>query len=156
MSKLKGHFPLEKGKKISKKVVKMIGGQTLVCGSIRRKSDFIGDIDIVAIETRELVDKLLKNGFEIKNSMATNIIDDIPVVVYFADNSNWGSMIMHFTGSKELNIMMRSTARKKGMTLNQYGLFEDLNCIASRTEEDIYNVLGMKFLKPEDRNKSFD
>jgi len=155
MSKMKGHFPLEDGKRVAEKAQKLIGSKTFVCGSIRRGVESIGDVDIVVVETKNLVSRLRKNGFAVKNSMATAEIDGIPVAVYFCNEENVGSMIMHFTGSKELNIMMRGTARKKGMMLNQYGLFRGSECIASHTEKEIYDALGMRFLKPEERKKSF-
>lgn len=158
MSKLKGQFSFVEAERAAAALVRVLEVfkiKAIVCGSIRRETDFIGDIDIVAIECDGLMKFCTKNNFAVKNSVATSEIGGIPVSIYFANEENWGSMIMHFTGSKELNIMMRSTARKKGMMLNQYGLFESSNCIASRTEEEIYEKIGMRYLDPTERNKEF-
>jgi len=66
-------------------------------------------------------------------------------------------MIMYATGSSMWNIVMRSIAKKKGMLLNQYGLF-NLDKSGKRTripdlttERKIYAALGIKYKQPRDR-----
>lgn len=156
MSISSGGVPLLKASRIANAVIRDIGGNALVCGSIRRKVSTVGDIDIVALETPVLLKRLSGLGFKIKDTVATNTIDGISVSVYFADRTNWGSMIMHFTGSKAFNIMMRRLALKKGLTLSQYGVFNKGGVrIASRTENEIFDTLGMRRVKPVERNKTF-
>jgi len=46
---------------------------------------------------------------------------------------------------------MRKIAIKKGLKLNEYGLFKNNKKIAGEREEDIYKKLGVKYLKPEQR-----
>lgn len=155
MSKLKGTIPLDEAIKVAEMVEKWCGIGAFTCGSVRRQVKLVGDVDVVAIDTQELRESLSKIGFNVKNAVAEANIDSVPVSVYFANWENWGSMIMHFTGSKELNIMMRRNAIKKGLMLNQYGLFDNGVCIASKTEEEIYEKLGMKYLPPIERSKKF-
>jgi len=150
-----GRIPLQRASSIANTVIRNIGGSALVCGSIRRKVSTVGDIDIVALETPALLKKLAELGFKIRDSVASHTINDISVSVYFADRTNWGSMIMHFTGSKEFNIMMRRLALKKGLTLNQYGLFKGSVRVASKTENEIFDAIAMRHVKPIERSKTF-
>jgi hypothetical protein len=59
----------------------------------------------------------------------------------------------YFTGDKNHNIWLRKIAIKKGLKLNEYGLFDKKTGkkIAGKTEEEIYNELGLKFINPIDR-----
>jgi DNA polymerase (family 10) len=155
MSKLRGKLPLQDARRVADKVLRQIGGKAMVCGSIRRRVPMVGDIDIVAIKTPSLSKALALLGLKVTDTMATGTVDGMPVAVYFATASNWGSMVMHFTGSKDLNIMMRGMAKKNGMTLNQYGVFRGSKNIASKTENEVYDALGVRHIKPEERNKVF-
>lgn len=63
---------------------------------------------------------------------------------------------LYFTGPYELNTIMRNTAKKRGMILNEYGLYTiDEN--GARTplkitsEADVFKLLGMKYLSPKER-----
>lgn len=74
--------------------------------------------------------------------------------------ASWGAAMMYFTGSKEHNVRLRERAQRMGMTLNDYGLFEEdghetpphergIKPVASRTEEEIFKALGLPFVPPE-------
>jgi DNA polymerase (family 10) len=53
------------------------------------------------------------------------------------------------TGSKAHNIALRRRAMGRGWKLNEYGLFEGEDRIAGRTEEEIYDRLGLPAILPE-------
>lgn len=74
----------------------------------------------------------------------------------------WGAALMYFTGSKEHNIRLRERAQKRGQTLTDYGLFPDdepnapkpphergVKPIASKTEHEVYDALGVAYVSPE-------
>jgi DNA polymerase (family 10) len=74
----------------------------------------------------------------------------------------WGSGLLYFTGSKDHNIRLRERAQARGMTLNEWGLFQDdggkeppqargLEPLAAGTEEAIYERLGLPWIPPEVR-----
>lgn len=76
--------------------------------------------------------------------------------------ASWGSGLMYFTGSKEHNIRLRERALDKGMTLNEWGLFPEddektppqsrgVKPVAGKSEEEIYEKLGLPFVPPEAR-----
>jgi DNA polymerase (family 10) len=48
-------------------------------------------------------------------------------------------------------VQLRQRALKQGYTLNEYGLvrMEDNERVAGKTEEEIYQKLGLKFIPPE-------
>jgi DNA polymerase (family 10) len=63
---------------------------------------------------------------------------------------------MYFTGSKEHNIVMRQRAIARGLRLNEYGLFRsevetrDPNLLVlCRTEEEIFEKVGLHYVPPE-------
>ncbi len=71
---------------------------------------------------------------------------------------------MYFTGSKEHNVKVRGLALKRKLTLNEWGLYKldsyekaekeiarppQLAAVASRTEEEIYSALGLRYIEPE-------
>ncbi len=128
-----------------------------VGGSVRRKKDNIGDIDIVATTSKpvelmsafvslSLVKDVVEKG-ETKSSirMHNNLQVDLRVV----DDDCYGSALQHFTGSKDHNILLRRFAQKKGIKLNEYGIFEGKKRIGGKNEEEIYKVLGMDYIPPE-------
>ena len=59
-----------------------------------------------------------------------------------------GSALLYFTGSKAHNIALRQRAIERGWLLSEYGLFEEERLVASTTEEEIYEALGMQFVPP--------
>ncbi|TVQ79952.1 MAG: DNA polymerase/3'-5' exonuclease PolX [Phycisphaeraceae bacterium] len=140
-------------------------------GSLRRGRETIGDLDILvsakdgaaareAFTGMEGVEKVLASG-EKKSSVRLqagkiSVQADLRVV----DDAAFGAALMYFTGSKEHNVRLRERAIRMGMTLNEYGLFPEtegekppqeqgVKPVASRTEEEIYEALGMAFVPAE-------
>ena len=86
----------------------------------------------------------------------------IQVDLRVLDDSSWGAALMYFTGSKEHNVRLRERALKMGLTLNEYGLFPEdgkdeppqkrgVKPVAGKTEEDVYQRLGLAWIPPEMR-----
>lgn len=133
-----------------------------VCGSIRRRKEIIRDMDIlVAIENREKitsffismpeVDEVLATG-ETKTSvrMKSGIEADLRVV----SREEFPYALMYFTGSKEHNVRLRGIAKRKGLKLNEYGLFDGDKRVVCKDEEEIYHALGLGYIPPELREDS--
>ncbi len=61
--------------------------------------------------------------------------------------------LMHYTGSKMFNIKTRAAAKKKGYKINQYGVFatKTNKKMDIRSEKDIFDLLGIKYLQPHER-----
>jgi DNA polymerase (family 10) len=132
--------------------------QVIYCGSLRRFSETIGDIDIVvtataaepvmeALATMVLVERVLGRG-ERKTSVVTR--RGIQVDLRVVEKHQLGAALMYFTGSKGHNIKLRMRALARGLTLNEYGLaeVEGGKLVASETEEAIYAALGLAWVPP--------
>ncbi len=128
------------------------------CGSLRRFQETIGDIDIVVASTRAeavmekfvslpIVRELIGRG-ETKASVLT--ARGLQVDLRVVDPAQFGAACQYFTGSKAHNVKLRIRAMKRGYVLNEYGLFdaETQVLIASETEEQIYQALGLQYIPP--------
>lgn len=75
------------------------------------------------------------------------------VDIRIVEPSSFGAALLYFTGSKEHNIQLRTIARKKGMKINEYGVFDETTGkqLAGRTEQEIYELLGYTYIEPEQR-----
>ena len=135
-----------------------------LAGSIRRKNETIGDIDIIASSSKQDRDKIFdvftlakhaKFVLEKGKTTASIILKDTnkQVDLRIVDDEEWGSALLYFTGSKEHNIKLRTIAKEKGWKLNEYGVFSLKNSekINSNSEKDIYKLLGFQYIPPEMR-----
>lgn len=124
-----------------------------VAGSTRRKILEVGDVDMVIIpgpkfnEIFSTCFGTLVNG----KPSRTTLIGGVQIDFLLAGEDSWGAAMMHFTGPASLNIRQRARAKQKGMLLNEKGLWKDGELIAGKTEEEVYEALGLTFIKPEDR-----
>ncbi len=157
-------IPLEKALSIALPIKQRLQKNKLVlkveiAGSIRRKKPTIRDIDILVATNnpKELMNFFvgLPEAREVimkgpaKSSIRT--IEGIQVDLRAVKQEQWGSALLYFTGSKQHNIELRKIAIKKGLKLNEYGLFKRKKIIASKKEEEIYKALGLQYLEPEKR-----
>jgi DNA polymerase (family 10) len=64
---------------------------------------------------------------------------------------SYGAALMYFTGSKEHNIKIREMAVKKGLKINEYGVFnvKSGKKIGGRSEAEIYGIFKMGYIEPE-------
>jgi DNA polymerase (family X) len=128
------------------------------CGSLRRFSETVGDIDIVVasadpepvmevVVSMSVVDRILGRGAS-KTSIVTR--RGVQVDVRVVAPHQLGAAQLYFTGSKGHNIKLRQRALARGWTLNEYALseIEGGRVIASETEEQIYAALGLPFIPP--------
>ena len=130
----------------------------VACGSLRRFSETIGDVDIVvvaadavpvmdALVAMPVVDRVLGRG-DTKTSFVTQRGVQIDVRVVAAHQL--GAALLYFTGSKAHNIKLRQRALARGLTLNEYALaeIEGGRVVASETEAQIYEALGLPWIAP--------
>jgi DNA polymerase (family 10) len=129
------------------------------CGSLRRAKETIGDIDILITSKKpmavmdrfsklRLVDKILAKGptktsVLLKNGMQA----DLRVV----DPESFGAAVYYFTGDKQHNIHIREMGIKKGLKINEYGIFKGKKMIGGKEENDIFKALGLQYIPPEIR-----
>lgn len=76
----------------------------------------------------------------------------IEVDIWVATPANWAAMLLYATGSKEHNVRMRFIAKHRGFLLNQYGVFDEKGkLIPAKNEREIFDLLKIKWRRPEDR-----
>ena len=137
-----------------------------VVGSIRRKRPEVHDIDIVLIPQAWMWNTIIQR---LKNTMLADVVkagselvslkiprsiltETIQVDIYKARPETWGVLLLIRTGSKEHNIMLCSRAKSMGLMLSAaLGVIKDGKVIASRSEQEIFEALGMEFVEPEKR-----
>lgn len=145
------------------KILKAIKGvqQVKIAGSYRRGKETVGDIDILvsAVEAKRVMDffvsmsgvaEILAQG---ATKSSVRMENGLQVDIRVVQKEQWGSALQYFTGSKEHSVALRTIAVKKGLTLSEYGLFtiKGKKVVASKTEEEIYNKLGLQYIPPEMR-----
>lgn len=128
-------------------------------GSLRRLKETIGDIDILVTgkDGKKIIEhfvhlpqvkEILAAG-ETKGSIITE--DGIQVDVRVVEEGSFGAALQYFTGSKAHNIKLREMAKKRGLKINEYGVFKGDEKIGGENEEDIYQALDLPWIPPEIR-----
>ncbi|HBH61306.1 MAG TPA: DNA polymerase/3'-5' exonuclease PolX [Nitrospiraceae bacterium] len=130
-----------------------------VAGSLRRWKETIRDIDILAtsqdpqkvmsvfVHLPQVKETLMKGPT--KSSVVTN--EGIQVDLRVVSGDSFGAALAYFTGSKEHNIRLREMAVRKGLKINEYGIFDVTTekKLGGKQEADIYRIIGMPFIAPE-------
>lgn len=147
-------------------VIQKIRGveKVIIAGSIRRRKETIGDIDMLVqteLNQRKKVVTLLLNHLPIAKVLAKGITKLSMILsghamqldIRLVTRDEFGAALLYLTGSKEHNIRLRTLARERGYKINEYGLFDIKTGkkIAGKTEEDMYAALQMRYIPPEQR-----
>ncbi len=132
-----------------------------IAGSIRRGRETTGDIDLlVATDAPEEVSERFASLSEVTEVLAqgdtktsVRLVGGMQVDLRVVDAEQFGSALHYFTGSKDHHIQLRTRAKKQGMKISEYGVFRDdeETPIASRTEEEVFEALGLPYIPPEIR-----
>ena len=133
-----------------------------VVGSMRRKKETIKDVDILVVTEDRVALMALFTSFG-------NILSQGPdkcsiqidggavkfqTDLLCANQDSWGAALNYFTGSKEHNIVLRTLAKARGLTINEYGIFNGEVKIGGAEETDVYDTLGIPYVPPELREGS--
>ena len=125
-----------------------------LCGSFRRQKPMIGDLDFLVVNIRmdkfkeDLIKKFprfqfWRSGSVIMSGLCKINGKNVQIEFLTVGQDEFGSGLLHCTGSGDFNWGMRACAKTMGFKLNQYGLFKDNIKIASQTEEEIFSALGI-------------
>jgi len=132
-----------------------------IAGSLRRWKDTVKDIDILAMSDNPkevmrtfvklpCVKDVLMQG-PTKSSVIIN--EGLQVDLRVVEKESYGAALAYFTGSKEHNIRLREMAVKRGLSINEYGIFrvKDNKKLGGENEEDAYRILNLQYVPPEMR-----
>lgn len=165
------HIRLDEANQLAESILEELRGhpdviRISVAGSFRRAKEIIGDLDFLVSAkdgkdiskyfiSMDLVKDVIAHG-ETKSSV--RLIQGTQADLRVVADDEFPFALHYFTGSKEHNIVMRQRAIKRGLRLNEYGLFKSdketrdkslrLEC---HSEEDIFSELGMDYIPPEMR-----
>ncbi len=133
-------------------------------GSLRRMVSTIGDVDIaVSTNNSQAVlnhfaaypykERILSSGVN-DSSLLTS--GEKRIDLRTQSPGTFGSLLQHFTGSKQHNIHLREVALKKGLSLSEYGIKVKSKDGKEKmqefdTEEKFYKAIGLSWIPPEIR-----
>jgi len=126
-------------------------------GSLRRQKETVRDIDILAVSknpqkimqafvSHPQVKEVTAQG-QTKASVRTK--DDVQLDCRVVEEKSFGAALVYFTGSKNFNIKLRQLAIRKGLKVNEYGVFKNEKYVCGKTEDEVFKALGMAYVEPE-------
>ena len=135
-----------------------------VAGSIRRKKSKVHDIDFVVVAKSDAewqkINEKLKQLKAKPNCSGNSVIKAfVPcqdglfqVDFYRAKPSTFGIHLLVRTGSADHNIWLAGYAISKGMRIKyNEGLIKDGMVIAGKTEQEVFEALGLPYSLPSER-----
>jgi len=135
-------------------------------GSFRRRQSTVGDLDfaVATKKPKEVIEyfvnypykeRIIEKG-DVSASLLVSGGRQIDLLIQPIDA--FGSLLQHFTGSKNHNVALREYALKKGLSLSEYGIKDlkskDKKIKKFADEEKFYNALGLSFVPPELRENT--
>lgn len=127
-------------------------------GSLRRWRETIGDVDLLvtadhpgpimdAFTTQPEITEVLAHG-ETKSSIVFG--SGLQVDLRAVPAESFGAACQYFTGSKDHNVKLRERAVRRGLKINEYGVFAGNGTrVAGETEESVYEAVGLPWIPPE-------
>jgi DNA polymerase (family 10) len=131
--------------------------QLAVAGSFRRAKETVGDLDILVTARNgravteyfvayDEVDSVVSSG----STRATVILrSGLQVDLRVVPEASYGAALYYFTGSRAHNIAVRTLARKRGLKINEYGVYRGDRRIAGKTEREVLKSVGLPWIPPE-------
>ena len=143
--------------------------QVEAAGSWRRGRETVGDLDIVvdSDDPAAVMDHLRAwketSAVILRGDTKTSVRGprDLQIDLRVVDDDSFGAALQYFTGSKEHNVRLRSRARDRGLTINEYGVHRLVpgaddaakpakgKTVAGRKEADVYEAVGLPWIPPE-------
>lgn len=140
-----------------------------VAGSLRRRKEIVGDIDILAASERpgDVMEAFLAAP-SVRETIAqgptkssVRLANDMQADLRVVAESEYAAALQYFTGSKEHNTQLRGRAKRMGLLVNEYGVFRhgpavdpgqsdrEGERLLTAGEDDVYAALGLPPIPPE-------
>ncbi len=128
-----------------------------IAGSYRRRAETVGDVDILVASSRPApiadrflhhpsVGRVLAQG---TTRCSVVLTSGLQVDLRIVRPVSFGAALHYFTGSKPHNIAVRAMGVRKGLKINEYGVFRGSRRIGGRTEAEVYKAVGLTWMPPE-------
>ncbi len=128
-------------------------------GSVRRGRETFRDLDVIATAsdpvalighfvTLPWVLEIAAHG-DTKATVVTK--QGLRIDLRVVPPEDFGSLLQHFTGSKNHNVALREDAQRRGLSVSEYGVtvVETGEVRRFRTEDELYGFLGYAWIPPE-------
>ncbi|HEY5997893.1 MAG TPA: DNA polymerase/3'-5' exonuclease PolX [bacterium] len=128
-----------------------------VAGSFRRGKETVGDLDVLAsgsdpaalIERFAAYDGLERVTARGESKASARLRSGLQVDLRVIPKESYGAALHYFTGSKAHNIAVRTLGVKKGLKINEYGVFRGTRRIGGAEELDVFRAVGLPLIPPE-------
>jgi DNA polymerase (family 10) len=130
-----------------------------VAGSLRRMRETVKDVDILVTSTEPArvigtltslpsVTEVIARG---DTRVSVRHQDGLQVDLRVVEPTAFGAALQYFTGSKDHNVRVRELAKRRGLTISEYGVFEEKSGtrVAGETEDEVYAAVGLPWIPPE-------
>lgn len=137
-------------------------GLVEAAGSFRRGRETVGDLDLLcgakdpaaAVAAFSKLPRVLRVLATGPTKASVVLAGGVQVDLRAVPPASFGAALQYFTGSKEHNVRLRERAQRRGLTVNEYGVFKlsdkkQSKPLAGRAEEEVYRALGLPFIPPE-------
>lgn len=154
--------PLAEAKAITDAVVRHLShvsgiGRIDVVGSIRRRKETVGDLDMLVqcLRAKPVMDRLADYAavaevlFRGRTKMSVRLRTGLQLDLTVVPEASYGAMLQCYTGSKGHTKELRRRANERGLRVTDFGVFRGRERVAGRTEEDVYEAVGMPWIPPE-------
>ncbi len=142
---------------------------------MRRGRETVGDLDLICALKDASAGTAVASAFakfpEVQqvivqgpSKVSVRVVGGLQVDLRMVPAENFGAALLYFTGSKDHNVKLRGLAQDKKFTLNEWGLYRldeydraakktaeapSIKPVASKTEADVYEALGLGYIEPE-------
>ncbi|MEX0936197.1 MAG: helix-hairpin-helix domain-containing protein, partial [Gemmatimonadota bacterium] len=142
-----------------------------VAGSHRRGKETVGDIDLLAVvdgDSEEIMRRFTSfegvGRVEMAGTTRGSVVlrSGLPVDLRVVPEASYGAALHYFTGSKEHNVAIRMRARRRGLQVSEYGVFEldgsddepgsderEGRRVGGRTEDEVFEAVELPWIPPE-------
>jgi len=128
-----------------------------IAGSFRRGRETVGDLDLLvesaggAAVAKHFTDypgvrTVLASG---PTRASVRLASGLQVDLRVLDAESYGAGLYYFTGSKAHNIAVRKMAQKRGLKINEYGIFRGDRRVGGQHELDVFRAVGLPWIPPE-------
>lgn len=142
-----------------------------IAGSIRRRRETVGDIDLVCLPKvggrAAILERCKRTAFMEKQGsqyVVFRLANGVQIDLWFAqaaggdlfkpEPSNWGMLLLSRTGSVAHNLHLCTVAHQRGLHFHPHrGVERGADVVASESEEEVFSALGLAYIAPEARER---
>jgi DNA polymerase (family 10) len=137
-----------------------------IAGSFRRGKSSLKDLDVVAAGDAETIRTHMESkGYKFLNEGKVRMRVEVPLQepgtfieadISVTNNEEFGCALLHWTGSKEFNVALRSHAKRRGFSINEHCMSnisnpDNIFQVYPPDEQTVFAILGIQYVEPRDR-----